>query len=170
MKNAQILSNVNCSLGHFHLTTYLLARLAHAGNNPKPKFLFTSMNYEIMRLIRERGELLTAWLVLILVANLGVVVLYLALSFSPVGRSLLLPRVALWIVYLFTALGAWNVGCTCFLFLWKKWAFFGLCASAAVVLALNLYLGVGVFAFTGLGAVIATYFILRPKWDLLENF
>ena len=81
-----------------------------------------------------------------------------------------LPGIAVWTVYLFAALGALNVVCVCFLFLWKKWAFFGFCGSAAVALAVNLYVGVGAFAFVGVAGVVITYLILRPKWSLLDDF
>ena len=42
--------------------------------------------------------------------------------------------------------------------------------SAVVVLVINLYVGVGVFAFVGLAGAVFTYFVLRPKWNLLDDF
>jgi hypothetical protein len=104
-----------------------------------------------------------------LVANIGTTLLYLALVLSPVGLRLLLPSIASWTIYLFTILGAWNTVCVCFLFLWKKWAFFGVCGSAAVALIVNLDLGVGAFALLGLAGIVVLYLVLRPKWSLLDN-
>jgi hypothetical protein len=118
---------------------------------------------------KERGPLLTVWLVLMLVANIGTMLLYLILLFSPEGRNLFFPGFAIWSVYLFVAVGAWNIFCVCFLLLWKKWAFFGLCISAVIALVVNLYVGVGAFAFLGLVGVVVTYLVLRQKWKMFEN-
>jgi len=119
---------------------------------------------------KERGDLLTVWLILMLLANTATVLLYLALALSPVNLSFFLPNIAAWTVYLFIAFGLWNIACVCFLFLWKKWAFLRLCGSAAVVLAVNLYVGVGALAFVGLLGAVFTFLVLRPKWSLLDNF
>lgn len=121
-------------------------------------------------LLKERGAVLTAWLILILAANLFTVLMYLVLLLFPVGRVLFPPGINLWTIYVFCFLGAFNLVCVCFLFLWKKWAFFGLCISTAIALIVNLYVGVGVYAFAGLAGIVTLYLILRPKWRLLENF
>ncbi len=119
---------------------------------------------------KERGNLLTVWLILMLLANAATVLLYLALALSPVNLSFFLPNIAAWTIYLFIAFGLWNIACVCFLFLWKKWAFFGLCGSAAVAIAVNLYVGVGALAFVGLLGAVFTFLVLRLKWSLLDNF
>lgn len=119
--------------------------------------------------VKERGVLLTVWLALMLAANMVTLMLYLALAVSPFGY-LLLPSVPAWAVYIFTSLGALNLVCVCFLFLWKKWAFFALCVSAAIALAVNLYVGVGAFAFLGLAGAVISYILLRPKWALFDDF
>ena len=119
---------------------------------------------------KERGSLIMVWLILMLLANLVTFLLYLALAISPAMRTLLLPSIAAWTIYLFAALGVLNVVCVCFLFLWKKWAFYGMCGSAAVALAVNLYVGVGPFAVWGVGGVVITYLVLHTKWDLFDDF
>ncbi len=118
---------------------------------------------------KERGTLLTVWLILLLAANAGTVLLYLLLMISPAGR-LFLEGVPVWAVYVFIFGGVFNLICTFSLFLWKKWALFGLCASAGIALAVNLYIGVGAVAFLGLGAAVMTYLVLRPKWALFDDF
>lgn len=120
-------------------------------------------------LLKERGAVLTAWLILILVANLFTVLMYLVLLLFPVGRVLFLSGIDLWAIYVFCFLGAFNLVCASFLFLWKKWAFFGLCISSVIALVVNLFVGVGVYAFAGLAGIVTLYLILRPKWSLLEN-
>jgi hypothetical protein len=119
---------------------------------------------------KDRGALLTAWLILMLVANVFTMLMYFFLSLSSFGRLMFLPRIEMWTIYIFCFLGAFNLVCVCFLFLWKKWTFFGLCGSAAIALVVNLYVGVGFFAFVGLAGVVISYLVLRPKWNLLDNF
>ena len=127
--------------------------------------------FHVVAAKKERGDLLTIWLSLLLVANIVVVFLYLVLALSPfVKHGLPFPGLSLWTLYLFSVLGAFNAVCACFLLLWKKWAFFGLCESAAAALVLNLYGGVGLIAFEGLAGVAITFLVLRPKWNLFDNF
>ena len=59
---------------------------------------------------------------------------------------------------------------TIFLFMWKKWAFFGICGMAIIFLILNIVvMKTGIItALFGLVGVVILYLILRPKWDLLE--
>ncbi len=102
---------------------------------------------------KERGPLLTAWLVLMLVANAATTFLYSVVANSPLGRNLFLPNIQLWVIYVFIFLGVLNLVCVSFLFLWKKWAFFVLCGSAGTAFVINLFVGAGAFAFVGLGAL-----------------
>ena len=118
---------------------------------------------------RERGTPLTAWLVVMLAANIFSTLLYPVLETSPALRVLLFSTIASWAIYLFTALGALNIALVVFLFLWKKWAFFGLCGSAAIALAVNLYVGSGGFSFLGVGEPVITYLVLLPKWNSLDK-
>jgi hypothetical protein len=119
---------------------------------------------------RKRDTLLTVWLTLLLVANIAVTLLYVFLAISSAWRNLLLLGFPTWIVYVFTALGVLNTTCVCFLFLWKKWAFFALCGTAVVTFAVNLYVGVGVLAVWGLAGVVITYLVLRQQWNLFDDF
>ncbi|MGD0646295.1 MAG: hypothetical protein ABSA75_15490 [Candidatus Bathyarchaeia archaeon] len=54
--------------------------------------------------------------------------------------------------------------------MWKKWAFFALYVSAGITLVINLNARAGAFAFLGLTGVVISYFVLRPKWNLLDDF
>ena len=119
---------------------------------------------------RKRDTVLTVWLTLLLVANIAGTLLYVFLALFPAGFSPFLPVLATWIIYLFTAFGALNVACVCFLFLWKKWAFFALCGSAAAAFAVNLYIGVGVPSVAGVAGVVITYLVLHQQWNLFDDF
>lgn len=119
---------------------------------------------------KERGTLIAVWLLLLLVVNLFVLLFYLALAIYPSTFSLLTAIMPLWTLYLFAALAAFNVVCVCFLFLWKKWAFFGLCGSTAAALAANLYIGAGPYAVSGVFGVVITYLVIHDKWNLFDDF
>ncbi len=119
---------------------------------------------------KERGALLTVWLILMLLAKVLTTLVYSVLAVSPVGRGILLPGIQLWAIYVFMLFGLLNVVCVVFLFLWKRWAFYVLCASAGIAFVSNLFLGVGVFAFVGLAGVVIFYLIIRPKWSQFTNF
>ena len=119
---------------------------------------------------KDRGALLTVWLVLMLAANVITTLLYSVLAISPLGRNLFLPNIQLWAIYVFIFLGLLNIVCVSFLYLWKKWAFFLLCASAGTAFIINLFLGVGAFAFLGLAGVFIFYLIIRSKWSMFNNF
>ena len=114
--------------------------------------------------------LLTVWLVLMLAANVIATLLYSVLAISPLGRNLFLPNIQLWAIYFFIFFGLLNIVCVVFLYLWKKWAFFVLCASAGTVFVVNVLLGVGVFAFIGLAGMVIFCLIIRSKWSLFNNF
>ena len=132
-------------------------------------FKVTQFKLECMSL-KERGALLTVWLVLMLVADVMATLVYSVMAASPIGRNLFLPNIQLWVIYVFMFLGLLNTFCVCFLFLWKKWAFFLLCASAGIAFALNIFVGVGAFAFLGLAGVLALYLIIRRKWSMFSYF
>ncbi len=119
---------------------------------------------------KERGPLLTVWLILMLSANVLTTLIYSVLATSPLGRILFLPNVQLWAIYVFIFFGLLNIVCVVFLFLWKKWAFFVLCASAGMAFIVNLFLGVGVFAFIGLAGVVIFSLIIHSKWSQFNNF
>ncbi len=116
---------------------------------------------------RERGPLLTVWLMLLLGANAGTALLYSLIVFSPTG-SLFLESVPVWAVYVFISGGVFNSICGCLLFLWRKWGFYGLCISAAVALGVNLYKGVCAYAIIGVAGAVATYLVLRTKWAYFQ--
>ena len=117
---------------------------------------------------KERGALLTVWLLLMLVANIASVMFYFVFEISTVGRQLFLPNVPLWAIYSFTVLGLLNIVFTMMLFMWRKLGFFALCISAGTAFAVNLIVGVGVFSIVGLVSIPILYLILRPKWNLLK--
>ena len=115
---------------------------------------------------KKRGALLTIWLIIVLIANVGTALTYLLWNSSIIATY---PNVPSWIWYIYGLLGLANVVFTVFLFMWKKWAFFAFCGMAALAFILNLIVGVGIIvAIFGLAGPVILYLIICSKWSLLE--
>ena len=113
--------------------------------------------------LKKHGVLLTIWMILIIIVNIG--------SISGLFWSSAYPNTPSWLIYVYAISGSANVVFMIFLFMWKKWAFFAYCASVIVVFILNMIdLGVGsagspLFALAG---PLILYWILHSRWNLLE--
>jgi hypothetical protein len=114
---------------------------------------------------KERGLLLTSWLFLMLLINIGGALIYLLLG---IFYPNLIPTIPSWAIYFFGISEILMVVFIIFLFKWKKWAFFALCGMAIIALIINLIIGVGFTSILGLIGVVILYLLLRSKWDLLE--
>lgn len=90
---------------------------------------------------KQRHGCLTAFLIFITIANAGTALFYLLRA--DVIRSNL-PGMPGWAIPLLIALAIFNLACAVALFNWKKWGFWGFCASGAVVFVVNLTIGVGI--------------------------
>jgi len=115
---------------------------------------------------KKRGTLLTIWLILMLIFN-GIT----ALSYLLGGGFItsVLPTIPMWVIYSLGVFALLNFVFAIFLFMWKKWAFFGFCGSAGIIFVINLIIGIGfVSALLGLIGPVILYLIMRPKWDLFE--
>jgi len=118
---------------------------------------------------KERGEAITAWLSLMLFANVFVIAIYASLAFTGLDALLSIGHFPLWTTDVMMGVGAFNIACVCFLFFWKKWAFYAICGAAAFTLAFNLSIGVGPVAFSGLGMTAITYVVLRTQWNQFDD-
>lgn len=118
---------------------------------------------------KKRGTLLTVWLVLMLIINIGSVLTYQFWSSYLISRS----SIPSWLLYSYEVLSLTNVVFVIFLLKWKKWAFFAFSVSMAVSIVLNLSAGTGAgkgmaSAIGNLISVIILYLILRPSWGMFE--
>lgn len=118
---------------------------------------------------KSRGGLLTAWLILVLLANGLMAFTYLGASYNyAIGVSTPLSNsMPLFLLLIFAIFSVLNVCATIALFKWKKWGFYACCLSSAVAFFANISLGV-TLAFAGLFGVLILYLLLRSKWGLLE--
>lgn len=114
---------------------------------------------------KKRGTLLTLWLDFTLIANAMA-----ALAYFRFGSlvTAVFPKSA-WAIPVFGALALLNMIFTIFLFRWKTWAFFAICASSGIAVLLNFIVGLGIFSILGLFGPVILYLLLRSKWSYLES-
>ncbi|HPQ40829.1 MAG TPA: hypothetical protein PLV45_10690 [bacterium] len=116
----------------------------------------------------QRHGCLTAWLIWMIIANLFVIFLHVI---GRVADASLYGDASAWALPAMLGLAFVNIVCVIGLFYWKKWAFWGLCASALAAFAVNLNLGV-LPAIPGLLGPVILFAVLkigRPGgWDQLE--
>ena len=115
---------------------------------------------------KERGALLTIWLILMLPLNLWATFIYITSSTLIISAF---PEIPLWAIYFFAILAALNVIFVIFLFLWKKWAFWATCITMVIAAIMNLiFLGKTFSGSLGLLSPIILYFIIRSRLDFFE--
>ncbi len=114
---------------------------------------------------KERGALLTIWLILMLLANSATALSYFLLNAAIAAAY---PNVPPSIFYVYGLMALANAAFTALLFMWKKYAFFAFCISSGIAFALNIAIGVGAGTVLGLMGPVILYALLRPKWSLLE--
>ena len=120
---------------------------------------------------KNRHGCLTAWLVLMLIANGASGLMYL-LGSEAIRRSL--PNAPGWAFPVLIVFSLFNVVCAVALFQWKRWGFWGFCVSSLVALVVNLSIGLGMgSALAGLVGVILLYGVLQigtenKGWPQLE--
>jgi len=119
---------------------------------------------------KRRHGCLTAWLVLTIVANSATVLMYVLRS-ETIRRSL--PNAPGWTLPLLIVVSLFNLVCAGALLQWKKWGFWGSCASAVVSLVVNLWLGLGTGVAGAVVGVLLLYGVLHigkenKGWPQLE--
>jgi uncharacterized membrane protein len=119
----------------------------------------------MVELEKKRGVLLTAWLILMLIASAGSAIFYFLFgSFI----TAVLPTIPSWALYALGIGSALNVVFTIFLFKWKKWAFFAFCGMGGIVFVINIVIGLGITSISGLLGLVILWLLLRPKWNYLQ--
>ncbi len=108
---------------------------------------------------KKRHGCLTAWLILMLVANAGCAVMYL-LGGEAIKAAY--PDAPGWTFPVLIVFSLFNLVCAIALFKWKKWGFWGFCFSSAIALAVNLSIGLGIAqSLGGLVGVAIFYGVLQ---------
>jgi hypothetical protein len=120
---------------------------------------------------KSRHGCLTAWLVVIIVANSATTLTYLLAS-DAIRQTL--PNIPEWAFPVLIVFSLFNLVCAAALFKWKKWGFWGFCVSSVVALGVNLSVGFGIFtALSGLIGIVLLYAVLQigkenKGWPQLE--
>jgi hypothetical protein len=120
---------------------------------------------------KQRHGCLTAWLVLMIIANSATALIYLFAS-GTIRQTF--PDAPAGIFPLLAILGIFNVVCSIALFKWKKWGFYGFMVSSIVALIINLIIGLNIAqSLGGLIGVAILYGVLkigkeRAAWPRLE--
>ena len=112
---------------------------------------------------KKRHGCLTAYLVLAIILNSATALLYL-FGAGAIKRSS--PNIPDWAFPVLIVLVLFNLACAIALLRWKKWGFWGLVASAAVTLGVNLTIGLGLSsAVVGVLGVLFLYGVLHIGKD-----
>jgi hypothetical protein len=112
---------------------------------------------------KKRHGCLTAYLVLAIILNSATALLYL-FGAGAIKRSS--PNIPDWAFPVLIVLVLFNLACAIALLRWKKWGYWGLVASAAVTLGVNLTIGLGLSsAVVGVLGVLFLYGVLHIGKD-----
>jgi hypothetical protein len=120
---------------------------------------------------KNRHGCLLAWLLAMIVMNAVTAFFYVVRS-DQVRAAL--PDAAAWFSPTLIVCSAFNVLCAVALFQWKKWGFWGFCASTVVALAVNLAVGLGIGrSVLGLAGALVLFGVLQigdenQGWSQLE--
>ncbi len=113
---------------------------------------------------KQRHGCLTAWLIFMIVANSLTAVVYLFAG-EMITKNLSVP-IPNSMMVLLALVGVANVIFSVFIFLWKKWAFWGFAVTSLAALIINITLGLGVGqSLFGLAGVAIFYGVLQIKRD-----
>lgn len=117
---------------------------------------------------KSRHGCLTAWLIIMLIANLIVLLNYLG---NRIYMDTVYGTVSDWAVPTMMILTVFNLVCVVGLFYWKKLAFWGVCISALAAFCVNLTLGPAA-AIPGLAGPLILFGVLkigqRNGWEQLD--
>ena len=120
---------------------------------------------------KQRHGCLTAWLILMIIANSASVLIYL---FGSSAMRHEFPSAPGWAFPVLAIVGIVNVICSIALFQWKKWGFSGFIATTVVTFAVNLIIGLNILqVLFGLIGIAILYGVLqigkeRKGWTQLE--
>ena len=92
---------------------------------------------------KSRHGCLTAYLILIIIANAGVGLYYL-IGVNNLEQTF--PGVPISVFFTLAILDVANIVCAIALFRWNKWGFWGFCVTTVIALILNIILGLGVYS------------------------
>jgi hypothetical protein len=120
---------------------------------------------------KKRHVCLTAWLILMIIANALMSLTYLMGSQSIRQQF---PQAPPWVFTVLGVMALINLVCALALWKWKKWGFYGFVASSLVAFVINLMVGVTIYrALFGVIGFVILFGILQlgkenKGWTQLE--
>ena len=121
--------------------------------------------------LKLRHGCLTAFLILMIIAN-SIIALFYLFSGSTVAKAF--PESSSWALPVLIIIGIFNVACAIALYQWKKWGFYGFTISSIITFIVNLIIGLNMFqSFVGFMGIAVLYWVLqmgkeKKGWDQLE--
>lgn len=110
---------------------------------------------------RKRGGWLTAFLILMLIANPFTAFTYVT-NPDPILQAY--PKMTIEIVYFLGLLTTLNVVLAIGMWMWKKWGIFGFYGITLVAFVINIYVGLGIMgSLTGLVGAVIIYLTTRGR-------
>ncbi len=108
---------------------------------------------------KQRHGCLTAYLILLIVANSATSLIYLLGSNTITQNA---PNMPGWASPILIAFSVFNLICAIALFKWKKWGFWGCCMTAVIMAGINLSIGLGIKSvLSGLVGIAILYGVLQ---------
>ena len=112
---------------------------------------------------QERGGCLTAWLIVVLIANALIAFYYLT---SGAAMQQVYPSISPAIFLFLAVIGVVNIVSAIGLWTWHKWGFYLFAATSVITLVINIGIGLPVVSsLTGLIGVAILWYLLRNKWQ-----
>jgi hypothetical protein len=113
----------------------------------------------IMEGSKSRHGCLTVWLVIIIIGSSLSALMYLFGS-EIIRRTF--PDTPGWTFIILIVLSLFNIVCAIALLQWKKWGFWGICASSIAAIIINIVIGLGIgYILSGLIGVVLLYAVLQ---------
>jgi hypothetical protein len=113
---------------------------------------------------KQRHGCLTVWLIFMIFGNSLTALIYSLGVIEEAYREVLqeIPNAPVWLFLSMGVVPLFNIGCVIALFRWKKYGFWGICASMFVASILNLTAGFGGGSFlVGLIPIVVLYGVLQ---------
>lgn len=114
---------------------------------------------------KQRGGCLTAWIMLVLIANPLVAIFYL-LSGNELARSL--PGFPGWAIPGLIVIAVANTVFAVGTWIWKRWGVYGFAASAVITFAVNLFAGLGGPSFGAFVPIAILWALVRNIWQQFD--
>lgn len=112
----------------------------------------------------QRGGCLTTLLVLMMIGNAFTIILYLVMG-DEISRKAHVPEFT---PYLMSFFGVLNIVFAYLIWNWKKSGVIGIGINSAIILVVNLMLGLGISSFGGLIGAVILIALVNPHWKHFE--